>query len=92
MKNIFLLLILNFLLFSCARVGSPVGGAKDTIAPKFAGSNIDTARVNVPTDTKELKLYFDEYIQLKDIQRNLNVSPPIKVKKFFPPPWETGTS
>ena len=62
MKKVFLLLILNIILLSCARVGSPVGGAKDTVAPKFVGSNIDTARINVPVDTKELKLYFDEYI------------------------------
>lgn len=84
MKKFFLLFILNIILLSCARVGSPVGGAKDTIAPRFVGSNIDTARVNVPTNTKELKLYFDEYIQLKDIQKNLNISPPIKYKKILP--------
>ena len=84
MKKVFLLLILNIILLSCARVGSPVGGAKDTVAPKFVGSNIDTARINVPLDTKELKLYFDEYIQLKDIQKNLNTSPPIRYKKILP--------
>ena len=84
MNKFFLLFILNVILLSCARVGSPVGGAKDSIAPRFIGSNIDTARVNVPTDTKELKLYFDEYITLKDIQKNLNISPPIKYKKILP--------
>lgn len=84
MKKFFLLLILNIILLSCARVGSPVGGPKDIIAPKFTGSNIDTARVNVPVDIKELKLYFDEYIQVKDIQKNLNISPPIRYTKILP--------
>lgn len=77
MKRLFLLLITGFLLQSCARVGSPVGGAKDTLAPKFLGSNIDTTRINVPKDIKELRLDFDEYVTLKDVSKNLNISPPI---------------
>ena len=64
MKRFFLLFVIGFLLQSCARVGSPVGGAKDTLAPKFLGSNIDTTRINVPRDIKELRLDFDEYIPL----------------------------
>jgi hypothetical protein len=75
MKRFFLLFSFAVLLLSCARVGSPVGGAKDTIAPNFLGSNIDTTRVNVPRDIKELRLEFDEYITLKDWQKNLVISP-----------------
>jgi uncharacterized protein (DUF2141 family) len=78
MKRFFLIFVIGFLLQSCARVGSPVGGAKDTLAPNFLGSNIDTTRINVPRDIKELRLDFDEYITLKDINKNLNISPPIK--------------
>ncbi len=78
MKRILLLLIVIFLVHSCARVGSPVGGPKDTLAPKFLSSNIDTTRVNVRRDIKELRIDFDEYITLKDINKNLNISPPIE--------------
>lgn len=78
MKRFLLLFVIGFLLQSCARVGSPVGGPKDTLAPKFLGSNIDTTRINVPRDIKELRLDFDEYVTLKDINKNLSISPPIK--------------
>lgn len=78
MKRILLLLIVSFLVLSCARVGSPIGGPKDTIPPRFLSSNIDTTRINVPRDIKQLRIDFDEYITLKDISKNLNISPPIE--------------
>lgn len=85
MKKIFFLFIIGLTLVSCARVGSPNGGIKDTLAPKFVASNIDTARINVPRDIKQLRIDFDEYITLKDINKNLIISPPItKIKKILP--------
>ncbi|MBS1573125.1 MAG: Ig-like domain-containing protein [Bacteroidetes bacterium] len=85
MKNYFLLFALSLLSISCARVGSPVGGKKDTLAPKFLRSNIDSTRVNVGLNTKELRLDFDKYIVLKDINKNLTISPPIKkIKRILP--------
>lgn len=85
MKRFLLLCIIGFLVQSCARVGSPVGGPKDTLAPKFLSSNIDTTRINVPRDIKELRIDFDEYVTLKDINKNLIISPPIKkIKRILP--------
>lgn len=85
MKKYLWLFIIGLLLQSCARVGSPVGGDKDTIPPQFLGANIDTTRVNVPVDIRELRLEFDEYVKLKDIQKNLIISPPIKkIKRIVP--------
>ncbi|MET3537997.1 Ig-like domain-containing protein [Chryseobacterium limigenitum] len=85
MKRLLLLFIIGFLLQSCARVGSPVGGPKDSLAPKFLSSNIDTTRINVSRDIRELRLDFDEYITLKDINKNLIISPPIKnIKRILP--------
>ncbi|SHH82018.1 Ig-like domain-containing protein [Chryseobacterium oranimense] len=85
MKRLLLLFVICFLVHSCARVGAPVGGPKDTIAPKFLSSNIDTTRVNVRRDIRELRLDFDEYITLKDINKNLIISPPIKnIKRILP--------
>jgi uncharacterized protein (DUF2141 family) len=78
MKRFLLLLVICFLVHSCARVGSPVGGPKDTLAPKFLSSNIDTTRINVKRDIHQLRLDFDEYVTLKDINKNLIISPPIK--------------
>jgi len=66
-------------------VGSPVGGPKDTLAPRFLSSNIDTTRINVKRDIHELRLDFDEYVTLKDINKNLIISPPIKnIKRILP--------
>ena len=85
MERVFLVFIIGFLLISCARVGSPIGGETDSIAPQVIGFNIDSSRVNVPRDLKELRIDFDEYVTLKDIQKNLIISPPIKkIKKILP--------
>ncbi|REC48280.1 Ig-like domain-containing domain [Chryseobacterium pennipullorum] len=85
MKRFLLLFVICFLVHSCARVGSPVGGPKDTLAPKFLSSNIDTTRINVKRDIHELRLDFDEYVTLKDINKNLIISPPIKnIKRILP--------
>ncbi|QBO57563.1 Ig-like domain-containing protein [Chryseobacterium salivictor] len=85
MKRLFFLVFISLLLTSCARVGSPVGGAKDSIPPKVTGSNIDSPRVNVPRDIKELRIDFDEYITLKDINKQLIISPPLKqITKMLP--------
>lgn len=85
MKNILCFLLLALLTISCARVGSPVGGNKDTLAPKFLESNIDSSRINVDRNIRQLRLDFDEYITLKDINKNLIISPPInQITKILP--------
>lgn len=84
MKQYLFWLFASIVLVSCARVGSPVGGAKDSIPPKMIGSNIDTTRVNVSRNIKELRIDFDEYISLKDISKNLIISPPIQYTKIIP--------
>ena len=85
MKNIVFLFILSLLVTSCARVGSPVGGPKDTIPPQVIGSNIDSSRVKVPRNINELRIDFNEYITLKEINKNLIISPPLKrIKKILP--------
>ena len=85
MKRCFFLIFISLLLASCARVGSPVGGTKDSIAPQITGSNIDSPRVNVPRDIRELRIDFDEYITLKDINKQLIISPPLKqITKILP--------
>ncbi|WP_373708776.1 Ig-like domain-containing domain [Kaistella sp.] len=85
MKRFFFLILISFLLASCARVGSPVGGAKDSIPPQITGSNIDSPRVNVSRDIRELRIDFDEYITLKDINKQLIISPPLKqITKILP--------
>lgn len=64
------------LLINCARRGSPTGGPKDETAPVMV-----TAKPPYETThfkKENIKLYFDEYVVLKDLQKQLIVSPPLK--------------
>lgn len=75
-KTIFKLLsIFLILLFaSCAKRGSITGGAKDTIAPVLTASFPKNFSTNFKG--KEIKLVFDEYVKLKNLNKQLIVSPP----------------
>src|SRR5690606_37734921 len=85
MKRFFFLVLLSIILASCARVGSPVGGTRDSIPPQVIGSNIDSPRVNVKRVIRELRITFDEYIALKDINKHLIISPPLRnITKILP--------
>ena len=70
---IFLLIIV-----SCAKRGSISGGLKDTIAPVLKvgfPKNYSTSFTG-----QSIKLTFDEYVKLKDINKQLIISPPIAKK------------
>lgn len=67
-----------FLLFGifpsgCAQIGTPTGGAKDTLAPNLINASPADGSVNVQKNT--ITLSFSEYIDVQDIQQNLVVSP-----------------
>lgn len=64
------------ILSSCARTGRPEGGPKDEKAPLFVIAN--PAYESVKFKGKEIKLTFNEFIKLKDINKQLIVSPPLK--------------
>jgi hypothetical protein len=67
-----------FILFfsSCAQVGSPVGGAKDTTPPKIINS--DPGNFSSGFNRKQIVLSFDEYVQIKDLNNQMIISPPLK--------------
>lgn len=72
----FLVVVIALSLQSCARRGSPVGGDKDSIPPVFVKSMPLNNSVNF--DAKKVRIYFDEYIKLKDLSKQLVISPPQK--------------
>ncbi|HEY6144569.1 MAG TPA: Ig-like domain-containing protein [Flavobacterium sp.] len=80
-KYILFLLVLTMV--SCAKRGSVTGGAKDTLAPVLSVS----FPKNYSTDFKgkEIKLTFDEYIKLKDLHKQLIISPPMKHEPLITP-------
>ena len=65
-----------FAIVSCAKKGIISGGKKDTIAPKMMGSVPKNFSTNF--NGKEIKINFNEYIKLKDLNKQLIISPPMK--------------
>ncbi len=64
-------------LVNCAKRGSgPTGGPKDTIPPVFIKATPPNFSTNF--EGSEVKIYFDEFIKLKDVQKQLIISPPVK--------------
>ncbi|MCF6307626.1 MAG: Ig-like domain-containing protein [Flavobacteriaceae bacterium] len=78
---ILLLFVLSFV--DCAKRGRPSGGKKDSIPPVIVRSNPENYSINFDGD--EIKIYFDEYIKLKDLSKELIISPPLKYQPLITP-------
>lgn len=65
-------------LHSCANKGYPEGGPKDVTPPKVIAE--DPASFTKNFNKKSVNIYFDEYVQLKDIGNKFIVSPPMNKK------------
>ncbi len=61
---------------SCAQVVPPSGGKKDTRPPHARKYQPDSAMVHF--HSKQVEIQFDEFIQLKDLNTQLIVSPPME--------------
>ena len=85
LKNNFkyILFLLVLAIVGCAKRGSITGGLKDTLAPILKVS----FPKNFSTDFKgnEIKLTFNEYIKLKDLNKQLIISPPMKYEPLITP-------
>jgi Bacterial Ig-like domain len=57
----------------CAQIGAPTGGPKDTLAPVLV--HADPALRTLHFSNNKIVFTFDEYIDVKDIENNLLVSP-----------------
>ncbi|MBJ7880048.1 Ig-like domain-containing domain [Gelidibacter salicanalis] len=62
-------------LVNCANRGTPSGGEKDTQAPRIVRSSPENYTTNFKGT--EIKIYFDEYIKIKNVQKQLIISPPM---------------
>ena len=85
MNRVFIILIVLTTLFSCARRGNPTGGPKDITPPKLLRATPDTLSTNIPTNSKEIKLTFDELVQLRDYTKQVLISPPLDPAPTFSP-------
>lgn len=75
------LLFATAFLSRCASMMTPTGGPRDTIPPVIVRMDPDNFSVNRPT-TGHGKIYieFDEYVQIKDQQKEFFTSPQMKKK------------
>ena len=86
MKQVFKFLFLaGFFIFltNCARTGRPEGGPKDETVPLLVTSDPPYESINFDSDN--IRIYFDEYITLKDLNKQLVVSPPLKNPSLITP-------
>ncbi|QXP63384.1 MULTISPECIES: Ig-like domain-containing protein [unclassified Polaribacter] len=86
MRHFFRLIFFSIsivILTNCARTGNPEGGPKDEDAPLFVTSKPAYETINF--DAKEIELNFNEYIKLKDLNKQLIVSPPLKTPLLVTP-------
>ena len=69
-------IVLVFILASCAKRGSITGGLKDTIPPSLRTSFPKNFSTNF--NAKQIRLEFDENVILKNLRKQLVISPPMK--------------
>ena len=66
---------MSLTLVNCAKRGTPTGGPMDSLPPVFVKATPPNFTTNFDGD--EIRIYFDEFIKLKDLQKQLIISPPI---------------
>ena len=65
----------------CAQIMAPTGGARDTLPPTLIGSSPKIPATNFTGN--RINLYFDEYVQIQELQQNLLVSPAPKNNPYI---------
>ncbi|MFS4492484.1 Ig-like domain-containing protein [Maribacter sp. 2308TA10-17] len=83
LSALFFLLILVSLVHCGRRGGTLTGGPKDLDPPVLLKADPENLSINFKA--KKIRLYFDEYIKLQDIQDQLIVSPPLKYRPEITP-------
>ena len=69
-------LAIMLLLYSCASTGNPSGGSRDKIPPKILDEK-STTNFQINFTKQQIELNFDEFINLKNPQQQVVVSPPL---------------
>ncbi|MDO5972373.1 Ig-like domain-containing protein [Flavivirga aquimarina] len=83
LSNFILIVFLSALFINCANRGRPEGGPKDEDPPVIIKSIPENYSTNFSGD--EIKVYFDEYVKIKDLQKQLIISPPMKTQPDVTP-------
>lgn len=71
--NLGFLVVVSLIFSHCANKGTASGGPKDELPPVIIKSSPENFSLNF--DSNEIIIYFDEYIKMKDLQKQLIISP-----------------
>jgi hypothetical protein len=74
-------LTIVILAYSCANIAMPTGGPKDVTPPKEVKSVPENYSVNF--DSKRVRIFFDEFVNLKDVATQVIISPPMQEMPEF---------
>ncbi|GAA3570301.1 Ig-like domain-containing domain [Snuella lapsa] len=83
LSNGILLVFISLVFINCANRGTPDGGPKDETPPVIIKSEPENFSTHF--NAKEIKIYFDEFIKIKDLQKQLIISPPMKTQPEITP-------
>src|SRR5690606_32257418 len=82
-KNVLFTLCIALVVWSCAKRGHITGGEVDIYPPKILKTTPENFSTNF--NAKEIIINFDEYVKLKDVNKQLIVSPPLKYRPEITP-------
>lgn len=83
LSNFILAVFIGLVFINCANRGTPDGGPKDETPPVIVKAEPDNYSTNF--SGKEIKIYFDEYVKIKDLQKQLIISPPMNTQPEITP-------
>jgi uncharacterized protein (DUF2141 family) len=80
MKKLIYTVLSIVVISGCAKRGSPSGGPVDSIPPVLINAS---PKINsIKFDSKEIRLTFDEFVKLDNVDEQLIISPPINKSSY----------
>jgi uncharacterized protein (DUF2141 family) len=83
LMRILCIVFIATVLVRCANRGSPSGGEEDIEPPVILKVIPENFSTNFKGD--EIKIYFDEYVKIKDVRKQLIISPPMNTDPNITP-------
>ncbi|MDW5290628.1 Ig-like domain-containing protein [Formosa sp. PL04] len=75
--------VLCLTIINCANKGNPTGGKIDTTPPAIVKSQPENFSTQFKSD--EIRIYFNEYIKIKNLSKQLIISPPMNTQPDITP-------
>ncbi|CDF80971.1 conserved hypothetical protein containing N-terminal bacterial Ig-like domain [Formosa agariphila KMM 3901] len=83
LSNFLFIGILCLFIANCANRGNPSGGPKDVTAPEITKSVPKNYTTNFSGN--EIRIYFNEYVKIKNLSKQLIISPPMETQPEITP-------